>query len=746
MNRPTLRPLLPFLVHCLLWTPTIQAAGERIDQGIDWDYCAHPDRKQQLPPPPLPAAAPDATRIEADALQLDQQRNTTLFQGNVKVRRNEAYLEAQQALHQREQNLLELEGDILLQRPGLRASGEQGQFDLNSDQGWLEQVEYRFPERNARGNASRAEFNGDNHSRYEDVSYTSCRPGQSDWQLEAESLELDREEGVGVARHATLKLAGVPVLYAPYYSFPIDDRRKSGFLAPSLGSSSRGGTELTTPYYLNLAPDYDATLYPRLMSKRGLMLGGELRFLGADYKGLVEAEYLNDQEDNRPGHRGAFNLEFNNQFAPGWSSEIRANAVSDIDYLTDFGSGLTITSSRHIERRGELRYQDRNWSLLARLQNFQTVDRSIAATDRPYARLPQLRANYANALFDNASLLNVQAEYVYFDHSEKVRGHRLSLSPSISLPLRRSWGHLTPRFALNHASYQLDQNSGSNDSPSYTSSSFSLDGGLIFERDSDWFGLPAQQTLEPRIHYLYTPFEDQSEIPNFDSAELDLSFANLFRDNRFSGSDRVGDANQLSLGLSSQLLEQRSGRQRLRASIGQIFYFHDREVQLPDVTSETNSESAIVGELSAQLSNQWSSSATLRWDSNLEDGRFDRARAAIHYKDREQHLFNLGYNYQRDTIEDVDFSLYWPFSYRLTTIAALKQSLLHRRSMNQVIGLDYGGRCCWRLRAVFQSYVTDADEKADKRIMLQLVLNGLGAFGRSAEQTLKDSIFGYQPE
>jgi LPS-assembly protein len=284
----------------------------------------------------------------------------------------------------------------------------------------------------------------------------------------------------------------------------------------------------------------------------------------------------------------------------------------------------------------------------------------------------------------------------------------------------------------------------------------SLDSGLIFERDSGWFGTPATQTLEPRLFYLYAPMKDQSDIPDFDTADLELTFANLFKENRFSGGDRVGDANQLALGITSRWLETATGVERLRASIGQIFYFWDREVQLTGETEEA-SESAVVAEVTTRLGANWRSSLNLRWDPQKEERQIDRGRIGLHYQNPEQQLFNISYNYSdkgnvKADIEDIDVSFYWEFAHRYTLLGDWMHSLVHKRDLNQVLGLGYTGHCCWSLTAVYQRYIretdldTNIDQQADTRYMLQLELRGLGFLGRDIRQTLKKSIYGYRPE
>ncbi|RLJ17698.1 LPS-assembly protein LptD [bacterium endosymbiont of Escarpia laminata] len=752
MNRLSLRHPRIWPVPLLLIAASTLAADNdggnlRIDRGLNWEYC-DPASAHESTPLPLEAGQPGSTQVEADAAELDQRNNRTHFFGRVQVRQDDHYLEADHVHYQRDTRLIELDGNIYLEKPGLRVSGNEGQMDLDNNNGWLTETEFRLPERNARGSASRVDIASKTLSHYDDVSYTTCRPGASDWNIEAETLDINMDEGWGVARNAKLRFGGVPVFYTPYFSFPVDDRRKSGFLLPAIGSSSRGGGEFSIPYYLNLAPDYDATITPRLMSKRGLMLGGEFRFLSENQKGIFTGEILpndGDADNDRPSTRGAFNIRHNSWLAPGLTTTIDAGYVSDKEYLTDFGKGLAITSSRHIEQRGDINYTIGDWSLLGRLQDFQTVDKDIARIDYPYSRLPQLLASYEHSLDGMGLDLSLETEYVYFDHVEQVRGHRVAISPYLSLPLRRSWGHLTPRVGLNYANYQLSHtDAGDNSAPSRMVPTLSLDSGLILERDSNWFGSAATHTLEPRLHYLYAPYEDQSDTPNFDSSELDFTFSSLFRDNRFSGRDRIGDANQITLALTSRLLESDSGRERFRASLGQILYFEDRKVQLNGTDVTATSTSSVVAELSSRLNTNWSSSATLRWDPHLEGGRMDKGKFALRYNTSAGQLLNFDYNYTRESIEDINVSAYWPIGHKYTLLGVWKHSMLFERDMNQILGMEYSGHCCWKLRALLQRYVTDADAEADTSFMIQLELTGLGALGDNIQDTLEESIYGYQ--
>ena len=758
MNRLCALPI-PLVLWSVLATSALWADGleqeQRIDRGLDWGPCTRAGLSEPVPPLIEPGAT-GVSYMDADSAEYDHvQRIVRLNQAA--VRQDDTYLEAGKVIYHQASRVTELEQAIYLEQPGLRLTSDQGQMDLDDNTGWFSDVEYRLPEGQARGSAERMDILSTTQSEYRQVMFTTCPPGSRDWSLRAKKIEIDQENGWGNARHAVLRLGKLPILYSPYFSFPIDDRRKTGFLFPTWGSSKDLGTEFSIPYYLNLAPDYDATLTPRWMSRRGVMLGGEIRFLGERQNGTLSGETLNDkvQSDLHDSRRSAIRVTHRSNPLQGLNTRINYVEVSDMQYLDDFSSGIDNSSTRYLERIAQADYRTGNWSFTSQVQDFQTVDATLLPAEYPYSLMPRLAANYRLLSDFLHSDLGLNGEYTYFSHDTLVTGQRVRFNPILGLQLfRRPWGYLSPRLTLNVANYQLEEtDSNPHTTPSYSVPTLSLDSGLVFERDSGWFGNAATQTLEPRLHYLYAPYEDQSDIPDFDTSELEVNFANLFKDNRFIGGDRVGDANQIALGITTRWLENDTGLERLRASIGQSFYFQDRQVQLDGLPPEQRTASPVVAELSSQLGSKWRTSLNLRWDPELDEKQIDKGRIGLHYRDPKQRLFNISYNYDTtNNIEDLDLSFYWRFNYRFTMLGAWKHSLLYSRDLNRVAGFEYGGRCCWRLRAVYQEYVNETDldqnidQAADVRFMLQLELRGLGALGQDVGQTLRESIYGYQSE
>jgi len=697
--------------------------------------------------------------MEAESAKIWPNQDRAELSGEVRVRRGMERVDADWLGYDRGLNRIDASGDILLEQPGLRITGEEGHLSLDPLRGAITSSQYRLLDIPARGSAERIEIENRERSHYSNIDFTTCRPGHDAWALEAKDLEIDTAEGVGTARDAKLRFQGLPILYTPYLTFPVGDKRKSGFLWPSFGSSGDRGFEISTPYYFNLAPNYDATLTPRVMSKRGLMLGGELRYLTRPQEGKIYAEILPDDRgasSEEPSTRGAVSWKGSGTLAPGLQSNVNVNYVSDDRYLEDFGNTLDLASRRQLERRGDLRYSGGSWDVLGRLQYFQTVDTLITTTQRPYARLPQLLWRWGNLNSVSGPDYSVDTEYVYFDHpdTKKVKGHRLAFRPWVEWPLHRSYGYLTPRVSATVRYYDLDNTRPAQESsPTDAIPSFSLDGKLVFERDISWIGIPALQTLEPRAFYLLTPYEDQSDLPVFDSSQIGFTFGSLFRENRFTGGDRIGDANQLTLALTSRTLAADDATELLRASVGQIIYFADRKVQLPGQPRQDAGTSALALELGSQLSRTWDASGILFWDPDNEEGEIEQGAVALRYNGPGNRAFNIGYRYNLGTetgdtitrVDDTDIALSWPVTNNVNFVGRWKYSWFYDETMDSFAGIEID-RCCWALRLLARRHIRDIDSGPDTSIMLQLELKGLASGGSDIGDFLQKSIIGYEQE
>ena len=715
-----------------------------IDTGIDWMNCEIAQRG-------ITTSTEDTTEpilVSADAAVAELNPEIAVFSGNVTLVQGAMQLDAEKIRLNRSTGEAEAMDGFVLNRPDVRIAGTDARYLLSSEQGQIDQAIYRIPAIRARGNAVYAELFSEGLSRYRDITYSTCRPGEDDWLLSAETLELDRVEGRGLAHHATLRFMGVPMFYTPVFSFPIDDRRRSGLLVPTIGNSSNTGFDLSVPYYFNLATNYDFTFTPRFMTERGLLLAGEFRFLTEDSDGTVIAEFLpNDSEFDEGDQRGSLSIRAKKSFDARTTGLVRLNYVSDSDYLTDLGSSLAVTSATHVERTGQIQHVRDTWDFLGRAQYFQTVDDNIAFVNRPYSRIPQLRARLEDPNGLAGTTYHLDAEYVNFYRRESVRGHRIDLFPAISLPLEIDWAYLEPKIGARYTAYWLtDQTAGLSDSPSTLNGLFSLDSGLFFDRSISYFDNTAKQTLEPRLYYLFVPEKDQDDQPVFDTGALNFSFNNLFRENRFNGPDRFGDANQLTLALTSRVLSSTTGAELLRASIGQTLFFEDRGVTLPDETIADDTTSALAGELAAALGGGWHARAGLEWNPHDgSNGTIEQALAQVSYRDSNKRVINAAYRLRDGIIEQTDLAAIWPLNEKISLIGRHNYSLEESRLLEVLAGIEYG-RCCWRLRALVRQFTDGEDDDLNLAFLVQLELNGLGRLGDDIDNTLERGIYGYRTD
>lgn len=725
-----------------------------IHDGLSWAYCG-PRPVRSGPPESMAVPPEDAIlSLDADEAEYDQERDLVRLRGHIQAERGAQRVAARELVYDRAAEQITVTGDVSIQHPGVRIAADRATLSVTSEQGSLDQTRYRLTGKtNARGTAERAEIVSRDLTRYDEIAYSTCPPGRRDWSLFAKDLELDQARGLGTAHHVRLRVGQVPVLYTPYLRFPLDDRRQSGFLVPSVGTSSESGLDITIPYYFNIAPALDATLAPRYMGRHGLMLGGEARYLTRNQQGKLYGELLpRDRKRADDATRGVVRLEQRGQFGARWRTGLNLAQVSDDRYFEDFGNRIEVTSIRNVERRADLEYLGQGWSVLMRLQGFQTVDESLAAKSRPYQRLPQVRFRLRPRLLGPGVELGGEAEYVYFDHTDNVHGQRVAAAPYLSWPIRRIYGHLIPEVRLYSAHYRLsDQADGASASPSYAIPSLSLDGRLVFERSIDWLGSAALQTLEPRLYYLLTPYEDQEDIPVLDTTELDFSYSSLFRENRFTGRDRIGDANQLTIGLTTRTLAEQSGDELARLSIGQILYFDAANVRI-DQASDKDRNSAVAGELALRLARGLKAQASFQWDPNPGSGQesWEKRVVQLGYREGDDRLVNASYRFNLGTTEstryeDADVSFRWPTGRQVDLVGRWLYSLLYDETMEAFAGIEYG-RCCWRLRLIGRHFKNSPDDAGNTSVMLQLELAGLGRFGHKIDELLEENVYGYHAD
>jgi LPS-assembly protein len=697
------------------------------------------------------------------------------FSGTAELIQADQKLWADFISHNTVTNTLNARGNVIYQEKGFTFSSDTGFLDMDTNRGTFRNGQFILETIPARGTARITHLENAALSRYETFTYTSCPPGDRDWLLHADQVKINRETGRGSATHAWLEFKDVPFLYTPYMSFPIDDRRQTGFLAPSFDSSRVGGFAFTVPYYFNLAPNYDYTFTPRYLTQRGILLRNEFRYLHESGQGFFLGEIM-PEDSERNTARGQVGWQNLIRLTDNLSSRIDAHFLSDKRYLNELGSALNIVDRRFVRSYGNLNYSGSNYSVHAMADYFQTIDPTIVDLAQPYYRLPQVQANFGDMLGDTGLLISGHAQMDYFRHdgeddagNVRVTGIRGVAQPRISYPLYAAAGFVNPSVSLRHVQYWLeDQTPGQSDTPSITLPIFSLDSGLFFEREFE--NSPLLQTLEPRLFYVYIPKQDQDEIPVFDSSEYDFTFYQLFRENRFTGYDRLGDANQVTTALTSRLIDQESGLERLRASVGSIFYLDPPDVSLfgPTVPPRHDNYSNIVTDLYSGLTENWSFRVGGQWDPERE--RIDRGMVGLQYNNRHNEVFNIAYRFRRDqnadlarelgaidvvdnTLDLTDVSLRLPVAEGWHAIGRWQYSFQHQDTLEALAGIERE-TCCWRFTLLGRQYINlanrdpsdpkDTDTQTNYGVFVQLELKGLSRLGDQVDRLLERSISGYR--
>jgi LPS-assembly protein len=631
------------------------------------------------------------------------------------------------------------EGNVRLEQKQDVMEGPELRLKLEKREGYLKTPKFWLPEQNGRGDAQELLFEGPDRYRLRQGRYNTCPVGQDDWFIRAADLELDRVAQVGTARNASVVFKGVPILYSPYMSFPLTDQRKSGFLSPSFGSTGNSGAELTLPYYWNIAPNRDATISPRLMQKRGLQVKNEFRYLEPAYSGIANLDIL--PNDRVSGTSRSFaSLLHQQDLGDGWRGSLNLQRTSDDAYFRDLGTQIAVTSQTNLPREGILSYAGGGWRFSGRIQRFQTLQDPLAPVVPPYHRLPQLTL-VGSQPGAYGTQIGLSSEYVQFSHPTLVNGNRLTLYPSVSLPVTQVWGYLTPKLGLHYTRYNLDENTASPGNATRTLPIFSLDSGLTFERPLSIRDNAFLQTLEPRLYYLYIPSRDQSKLPNFDSAEAGFNFAQIFSENQFVGGDRINDANQVTLAVTSRLLDPASGLERLRIALGQRYYFKDQQVTL---TSPPRT--AKYSDILASLGGSITPALTLDglWQYDPDGGRTKNFTFGSRYRPQPGKVFNASYRYNIDPanpLKQIDLASQWPLSARWHGLGRWNYSLLDGKIVEGLAGLEYNAGC-WVFRAVVHSFATGTVQRTNSVFFL-LELGGVSQIGSNPFEVLRRNIYGY---
>ncbi|HIU38006.1 MAG TPA: LPS-assembly protein LptD [Candidatus Aphodousia faecigallinarum] len=714
-----------------------------------------------------------ASFISAD--QMETTDDQIILTGDAEVRRARTIIRGNNITYTQSTDTVDVKGDAVVLRDGVRFAGPELNYQIETETGEMQDASYAYPARRIQGKTKYARFESGQSTQLRDATLSTCKPGSKAWWIQADTLTIDETTNLATVHDASFHLAGLPVMGLPYAFFPVGTERQSGLLAPTISLSSDLGLDYAQPIYWNIAPNYDYTFTPRLVTKRGVILGNEFRFLTPNMGGTLNYDWMphdRHEDESRYGAR-----------VDGWAqwNDIRFranyNRVSDGDYLDDFSGNLAESDESVLPQDLFMTYGKDFWHASLSVQKNQVLNRDHhAPIDKPYEKVPQFAWNAYYADFHGFEISSTfeATKFKHKDEDFKPEGDRFYMQHSVAYPMRGAAWFVTPKAMITGVSYNLTglnnldqqfrESIGYEKNSQFIVPTFSLDTGLIFERDASWFGTDATQTFEPRLFYVYTPYRDQSKMPVFDSSYADLSFGSFFMENEFTGHDRVSEANQVSLILTSRYLDRKTGFEWLRASIGQRFYFSDQDVALNRYTINNwrwyqngnrsteglnqDKKSDYLGNVTAHLTKDVVVSTTAQYST--DESRFTRINAGIRWQPKSSAVMGLYYRYDdlpttalADRIKQIDFGVQWPLTNTLYGLARYNYALDESKPVEMLAGIEYVADC-WALRLVGQRTL-DSEDRYDTTFFIQLELTGLGSVGSDPIEDLRRAIPGYRP-
>ncbi len=703
-----------------------------------------PDNQALCGPTQFPVTETPAAVLPAGKIALESGTGSVTLGGDaildngVSASKGDFTIEANSGKFTKETSTLALFGDISYLGAGASIVSQEAILSYLYGNVSFTDAEFQLGYGASRGAASLLRIDQGGTVLLENVSYTSCPPEKDDWIVQAKQITLDTANGVGKARGLALRFKDVPILYSPYLSFPLSAQRKSGFLLPNIGQSARNGLDISVPWYWNIAPAFDATFTPRILSRRGVQLGSEFRYLTETSNGSLEFAYL-PGDDLENIDRTLLRWNNTTDFADRWRAFTDITDVSDDQYLEDLGGSLASASATHLDRTVGVGFYGRHWRAEARATSFQTIDTEIAAIDEPYRILPGVSFS---GMYDNLPggfEFSLDGEVTRFDRDVGAVGQRYHLAPSFGWSMERNGFFVNPKASWLYTLYQLDDESTTgDDSLTRSLPVFTMDAGVRFERELSAGSV--RQTLEPHIYYVHVPFRNQAEIPVFDTIDPLASLEQLYRPNRFIGLDRIGDTDQLTVGVSTRLVSTDTGRTILRATVGQSRYLSEQEVTLPGAPALSGNSSDYIAELSLNVWGNWNIDMAQQW--NTERSETAQSEIRLQYAPGKRRVFNLAYRFRRDGIEQGDVSWSWPISSRWNVVGRYNYAFQEKVTLERFVGIEYES-CCWGIRLVSRRYISRRDGTADTAIAIQLELKGLSSVGDPADKLLERGILGY---
>ena len=691
--------------------------------------CPQPAIGPILPPAPDRSDAPIIMYAKQLSANYGEQAQAS---GHVELFRADQHLATELIFYDPENREITMPVAVSYEDQQVWVRGEKAHYSFDNESGRFSTIDYGLTGSSANGSADWIELIGGHTSQLHGIVYTTCPGKHPEWELSARELELRHDKGIGVALGAKLKFKGIPILYFPWFTFPIDDRRKSGFLYPSFGNTNDNGFEFGIPWYWNIAPNHDATFEPRYFANRGFMLSGEYRFLTAKTHGLLDFDYMPD--DRKTGDQRYY-YRFQHRATPlkRWRTTLVLERVSDDQYFLDFGTSLFQASRQFLRSNATMNGAGHYWNFEITADDFQIIDENIKPINEPYRRLPRLAFWIDRPLFRSGFSFGLDSELVYFDRNIGTTGARFDLNPKVYWDHFASWGFIKPGLGYRYTAYALDQvDSAPNDSPDRGMVIASVDAGLFFDRLTHG---GSNQTLEPRLFYLYVPYENQDDLPDFDTGEFTFGFSQLFNTNRFSGADRQGDANQLSIALTTRTFNGENGQEQWRLSFGQIFYFESQRVQLDVQPEMEESLSPFIAELTWQPIKRLNTVAGLQYD--WDENRIGVGSIGLRWSGKKGERIGFEYRFRRDQVDQFDIRIFWPINERWKVLSRINYSLADNDILEIQGGVEYES-CCWAVRTVLRRYLKNSDGDFRDGIFLELNLKGLASLGTRTQELFQN--------
>lgn len=672
----------------------------------------------------------DPIIADADQASFDEAGIATLL-GTVRLSKGGKEFSGPAVKFDENSNLISVRSPSLLRSRNILISSQEADFDLNAESGMFTDARFTLPQKGARGEAQKIVLNGDRTASMDDIVYTTCAPESDAWYLRASHVTMDYDEGKGTATNARLWVGYVPIFYSPWLQFPIDDRRRTGLLYPTFAQTQITGTDVQVPLYLNLAPNYDWLITPRVMSKRGIQLKNDFRYVFDENFGNIKFDYLNNDRVTERGRR-LLDLQHVSQINSRLVANLHISDVSDPTYFEDLSGNLTASSISFLDRRLELNYQaPAAYTISALFQDYKTIAPNILAANEPYRRLPQIRLNAISQKSFYNTFLGFSGEFTNFSRPGTLHGQRLDLDPYLRNGVDNKAWYAVSQLDLRYTRYELAGIApGQPETPQRTLPTFSVESGLRFDRITANDKL---QTLEPKLFYLYTPFVEQSGLPVFDTTLADFDAVEIFSRNRYLGTDRISDANHLAGAITSRLLEPETGIVRLTATVGQIYRLEAPRVDLPvaGYVPPSNGSTDTIGSLEYRVSESWASALSAQWTP--DERRLTRTNFGIYYNDQAGKNLGLTYRYRQGLLEQADVSGALPVFDQWRISARWRYSLPEHQTLESVMGVEYD-TCCWAVRTSYRRFIRNSAGEYDSGVYLQLELKGLTRLRSGSEQ------------